>query len=82
MPLCYQPAMTDRVPIVDLFSGPGGLAEGFAAVKDLFGRPCFNVVLSIEMDSIAHRTCDARKSNESGTKNLGVCEQPESSQCS
>ena len=48
--------MTDRVPIVDLFSGPGGLAEGFAAVKDLFGRPCFNVVLSIEMDPIAHRT--------------------------
>ena len=48
--------MTDRVPVVDLFSGPGGLAEGFAALKDPLGRPRFNVVLSIEMEPTAHRT--------------------------
>ncbi len=48
--------MTDRVPVVDLFSGPGGLAEGFAAFRDSLGRPRFNIVLSIEMDSTAHRT--------------------------
>ena len=48
--------MTDPVPVVDLFSGPGGLAEGFAALKDPLGCPRFNVVLSIEMDPTAHRT--------------------------
>ena len=48
--------MTDAVPVVDLFSGPGGLAEGFAALKDPLGRPRFNVVLSIEMEPTARRT--------------------------
>ena len=48
--------MTAPVPVVDLFSGPGGLAEGFAALKDPFRRPRFNVVLSIEMEPTAHRT--------------------------
>ena len=48
--------MTDAVPVVDLFSGPGGLAEGFAALKDPSGLPCFKVVLSIEMEPTAHRT--------------------------
>ena len=48
--------MTDRVPVVDLFSGPGGLAEGFAAFKDPHGRSRFNVVFSVEMEPTAHRT--------------------------
>lgn len=48
--------MTEPVSVVDLFSGPGGLAEGFAALKDPLGRPRFNVVLSIEMEPTAHRT--------------------------
>ena len=48
--------MTQPVPVVDLFSGPGGLAEGFAALKDPLGRPRFSIVLSIEMDPTAHRT--------------------------
>ena len=48
--------MTEPVPIVDLFSGPGGLAEGFAELKDRLGRSRFNVVLSIEMEPTAHRT--------------------------
>ena len=48
--------MTDPVSVVDLFSGPGGLAEGFAKLQDPLGRPCFNVVLSIEMEPTAHRT--------------------------
>ena len=56
MPLWCRPTVTDRVPVVDLFAGPGGLAEGFAAFNDSFGRPCFNVVQSIEMDPTAHRT--------------------------
>ena len=52
--------MTDPVPVVDLFSGPGGLAEGFATQHDSRGRPRFNVVLSIEMDATAHRTLRLR----------------------
>ncbi len=56
MPPCSPAAMTDPVPVVDLFSGPGGLAEGFAALKDSVDRPRFNVVLSIEMEPTAHRT--------------------------
>ena len=48
--------MTNPVPVIDLFSGPGGLAEGFAALKDPLGRPRFNIVLSIEMEPTSHRT--------------------------
>lgn len=48
--------MTDAVPVIDLFSGPGGLAEGFAALRDPSGQSRFPIALSIEMDSAAHRT--------------------------
>lgn len=46
------------VPVVDLFSGPGGLAEGFAAFRNPQGR--FHVALSIESDPDAHRTLRLR----------------------
>ncbi|WP_010426813.1 DNA cytosine methyltransferase [Pseudomonas syringae] len=39
--------------IVDLFSGPGGLSEGFASFKD--GKQ-FKIIVSAEMDPIAHKT--------------------------
>lgn len=52
--------MNDQVPVIDLFSGPGGLAEGFAALFDSDGQPRFNIVLSIEMDAIAYRTLRLR----------------------
>ena len=48
------------VPVVDLFSGPGGLAEGFAALRSPKGRRRFHVVLSIEKDRDAHRTLQLR----------------------
>ena len=48
------------VPVVDLFSGPGGLAEGFAALRDSHGHPRFSISLSIEMDEAAHRTLRLR----------------------
>lgn len=47
-------------PIVDLFSGPGGLAEGFAALRSPGGRRRFRVDLSIERDRDAHRTLRLR----------------------
>lgn len=48
--------MTRSVPIVDLFSGPGGLAEGFSAFRTPEGRTGYRVVVSIEMNPAALRT--------------------------
>lgn len=48
------------VPIVDLFSGPGGLAEGFAGLRGPRGHPRFRVALSVEKDRDAHRTLRLR----------------------
>lgn len=44
------------IPVVDLFAGPGGLAEGFSAVRNASGERVFDVRVSIEKDPIAHRT--------------------------
>ena len=44
------------VPVVDLFAGPGGLAEGFAACRRPDGRRRYHIALSIEKDPVAHRT--------------------------
>ena len=48
------------VPILDLFSGPGGLAEGFAAFRSPKGRRRFRVALSIDNNRDAHRTLRLR----------------------
>ena len=42
--------------MVDLFSGPGGLAEGFSAFRSPKGRRRFSIALSVEKDRDAHRT--------------------------
>jgi DNA (cytosine-5)-methyltransferase 1 len=47
------------IPIIDLFAGPGGLAEGFSALRR-GGRPGFKIGLSIEKDTDAHRTLELR----------------------
>jgi len=52
--------MRKRVPVIDLFSGPGGLAEGFAARSRKDGRRRFRIALSIEKDVAAHRTLRLR----------------------
>lgn len=49
-----------RIPVVDLFAGPGGLGEGFSAVDDPNGNTAFDVVLSIEMDPHAFETLTLR----------------------
>ena len=43
-------------PVVDLFAGPGGLGEGFAALKNQDGSRAFDSVASIERDKFAHQT--------------------------
>ena len=52
--------MTRIVPVVDLFAGPGGLAEGFSACGRLNGRRIYRIDLSIEKDRVAHRTLTLR----------------------
>lgn len=46
----------DRIPVIDIFAGPGGLGEGFAASPSKSTRSPFRIVLSIEMDKFAHQT--------------------------
>ena len=48
------------IPVVDLFAGPGGLGEGFAASRDTTGTPRFRVALSIEKDPVARETLRLR----------------------
>ncbi|MEB3204646.1 MAG: DNA cytosine methyltransferase [Candidatus Sericytochromatia bacterium] len=45
-----------RFRVVDLFAGPGGLAEGFSCFRDADETRVFEVVLSVEKDPVAHRT--------------------------
>lgn len=47
------------IPVVDIFAGPGGLAEGFSSILDE-GRRVFDVRLSIEMDAEPFRTLRMR----------------------
>lgn len=48
------------IPVIDLFAGPGGLGEGFAALKGHNGDPFFEIGLSIEKDPVAHKTLTLR----------------------
>ena len=48
------------IPVVDLFAGPGGLAEGFCAAGYETGGRYFEVNLSIEKDTAAHQTLELR----------------------
>ncbi len=47
------------IPVVDLFAGPGGLGEGFSALR-MGGRSIFNIGVSIEKDPSAHQTLELR----------------------
>lgn len=46
----------ERIPVIDIFAGPGGLSEGFSSARDARGRRIFDVRLSIEKDPISHKT--------------------------
>jgi DNA (cytosine-5)-methyltransferase 1 len=48
------------IPIIDIFAGPGGLGEGFSALKSTDESPVFKIKLSIEKDEFAHRTLELR----------------------
>ena len=46
--------------IVDIFAGPGGLAEGFSRVAGEDGEGAFRIGLSVEKDATAHSTLRLR----------------------
>ena len=49
------------IPVIDVFAGPGGLGEGFSALRDSrSGLPIFKIALSIEKDHVAHLTLRLR----------------------
>lgn len=62
-PIGARNATPYRVPVVDLFSGPGGLSEGFASVGLLDADlvDAFELVLAYEKDAHAVRTLGFRK---------------------
>ena len=49
-----------KIPIIDLFAGPGGLGEGFSSLVDERGRSIFDIKLAIEKDVSAHKTLTLR----------------------
>jgi DNA (cytosine-5)-methyltransferase 1 len=48
------------VQIVDLFSGPGGLGEGFSSCKRNDGSRAYEIAVSLEKDRAAHKTLRLR----------------------
>ena len=49
-----------RIPIIDIFAGPGGLSEGFSAFRNEQGEKVFQIKLSVEKDAIASKTLTLR----------------------
>jgi DNA (cytosine-5)-methyltransferase 1 len=58
-----------KIPIIDLFAGPGGLGEGFMSLKDDEGNSVFDIKLSIEKDENAHKTLTLRSFYRQFVKN-------------
>lgn len=52
--------MEQHISIVDLFSGPGGLGEGFSSFEDPSGDHPFRTCVAIEKDPAAHATLRLR----------------------
>ena len=49
-----------KIPVIDIFAGPGGLGEGFSALVDDNLNRKFKIVLSIENNPFAHQTLTLR----------------------
>lgn len=52
--------MKRKFKVVDLFAGPGGLAEGFSAFRTEEGERVFDIALSIEKEPAAFATLRLR----------------------
>jgi len=51
--------MIKKIPVIDLFAGPGGLAEGLSSIF-MEKQRVFDIKLSIEKDRNAHKTLELR----------------------
>jgi len=51
--------MHQRIKVIDLFAGPGGLGEGFASVGPN-EAPAFKIAVSVEKEASAHKTLTLR----------------------
>src|ERR1700730_5060843 len=54
--------MPTEYAIVDLFAGPGGLAEGFSSIRNTDGSRPFQIALSVEKEASAFETLRFRTS--------------------
>ena len=52
--------MKSPIKIIDPFSGPGGLGEGFSSIRNKNGSKVFKIASSIEREPSAHRTLKLR----------------------
>jgi DNA (cytosine-5)-methyltransferase 1 len=52
--------MPTEFAVVDLFAGPGGLAEGFSSVRAKDGSRPFQIALSVEKEPSAFETLRLR----------------------
>jgi site-specific DNA-cytosine methylase len=52
--------MKTEYGIIDLFAGPGGLAEGFASIRNSDGSRPFRLALSVEKERAAYATLRLR----------------------
>ncbi|MBP3127365.1 DNA cytosine methyltransferase [Thalassospira sp. ER-Se-21-Dark] len=52
--------MNQKIGVVDLFSGPGGLGEGFSTFSTPDGNKPFKIELSVEKEPSAHATLTLR----------------------
>lgn len=48
------------IPVIDIFAGPGGLAEGFSSLRDGAEEPVFDIRSSFEKEAVAHLTLSLR----------------------
>lgn len=55
-----MPKKDSRIPIIDLFAGPGGLGEGFSRFPQGDKNKAFRIAVSIEKDPYAHKTLTLR----------------------
>lgn len=52
--------MSASFKVVDLFAGPGGLAEGFSSLRRQDGSQPFEIAMSVEKEASAHQTLRLR----------------------
>ena len=52
--------MANKINVIDLFAGPGGLGEGFSAFQDSARQNPFHIRMSVEKEASAHKTLTLR----------------------